>query len=443
MESPPKIDNIETTFQKHQHVIMFDYLPWNKLKYKLGDVSSYKEVWKKIKSMRKPSLYKVPQIKGINGSCFYINFTPKIIEYCSEVDQYTGMVTSESHRISLNKKSGFSLVVINSIMEESISSSQIEGASTSKKIAKEMIRGSKQPQDDSQKMILNDYLARRHIVDEVQKSALSHSLIKDIHSIVTKGLLNEEKCGNYRGSNDIKVYDNVTNEVLHEPPKFTEIQTLIDSLIEFANNQDKVLFIHPVVKASIIHFMIGYIHPFEDGNGRTARLLVYWYLLKEGYSIFETIIISKIIKLKVGQYQKAYLYTEHDDNDLTYFVLFHLEVISEAMKEFEEYRKRYESRLTLLRNKMRTHSERLNFNKRQEAFLINIVGNPGQIWDVKMYSNQTMIGWVTAKKDLDELAKQGFLTMLKSGKKFVYVVPDTIDEMLGSSEMLLLLGNSN
>jgi len=85
--------------------------------------------------------------------------------------------------------------------------------------------------------------------------------------------------GRFREDNEINVIDVIDGEIVHTPPDFNEIPLLMNELLNFFNTNEGQ-FIHPVIKGCIIHFMIGYIHPFVDGNGRTARALFYWYLLK-------------------------------------------------------------------------------------------------------------------------------------------------------------------
>ncbi len=112
----------------------------------------------------------------------------------------------------------------------------------------------------------------------------------------------------------------------------------MEKLIQFSNDEpENATFIHPVIKAIIIHFWIGYLHPFTDGNGRLARLLFYWYLIKEGYWAFVYLPISKAIKLSPKQYSMAYIYSEQDDNDMTYFIDYNIKKIKLAVREFKKY----------------------------------------------------------------------------------------------------------
>jgi Fic family protein len=108
-------------------------------------------------------------------------------------------------------------------------------------------------------------------------------------------------------------------------------------LINFANDKlNSNIFIHPVVKAIIIHFWVGYLHPFCDGNGRTARALFYWYLLKNNYFGFSYIPLSKELKVSKSKYAKSYIYSEQDDLDMTYFLSYNLSKIKLALDKFKE-----------------------------------------------------------------------------------------------------------
>ena len=186
-------------------------------------------------------------------------------------------------------------------MEEAITSSQLEGASTTRKIAKEMLETKRQPIDKSEQMIFNNYLLMKKALER-KDEALSIELILELHAIATyKAIDNDAISGALREDNDIAV-SNLYNELAHTPPCFSSLKERLLSLCDFANEKhdgaNSDTFIHPLVKAIILHFMIGYIHPFGDGNGRTARAIFYWYMLSSGYWLFEYVSISKLMKNK-------------------------------------------------------------------------------------------------------------------------------------------------
>ena len=227
--------------------------------------------------------------------------------------------------------------LISSIMEEAIASSQMEGASTTRKVAKDMLRKQTKPINKSQQMILNDYNTIRYLVDN-KDLAFSVDVLKDIHrSIANKTLDNSEYEGKFRTDNSIYVMDNITGEIAHTPPDVAEIEGLLNGVCDFANESTSDPFIHPIIKGIIIHFMLAFIHPFVDGNGRTSRSLVYWYLLKNGYWMTEYLSISRVIYKSKAQYEKAFLYTESDGFDLSYFINYNLVALKKAYEDLKVY----------------------------------------------------------------------------------------------------------
>jgi len=83
--------------------------------------------------------------------------------------------------------------------------------------------------------------------------------------------------------------------------------------------------------------MVGYDHPFADGNGRTARALFYWSMARSGYWLMEYTSISHILRKAPAKYMRAYLHTESDKNGTTYFVLHQLQTIRHAITALHDY----------------------------------------------------------------------------------------------------------
>lgn len=139
-------------------------------------------------------------------------------------------------------------------MEEAIASSQMEGASTTRKSAKEMLRKHSKPKDRSQQMILNNYNTIRYL-SEHKTDALTPELILEIHKRISEKTLEDPSDeGKFRSDNNIFVVNGLTGEVAHEPPSHEIITDMVSQLCRFAN-EDKP-FIHPIIKAIILHFMI-------------------------------------------------------------------------------------------------------------------------------------------------------------------------------------------
>ena len=298
-------------------------------------------------------------------------------------------------------------------MEEAIASSQIEGAVTTRKKAKDMLRKSIKPRNKSEQMILNNYNTIKHIVSK-QNEALTLERLFEVHRLVTHQTLHDvEDEGCFRTDNEVKVVDSIDNEIVYTPPEFKEVPDLMKELIAFFNKVDGAAFIHPIVKGCIIHFMIGYIHPFVDGNGRTARALFYWYLLKNGYWLTEYLSISQIIVKSKMQYSHAYLYTEIDDNDLTYFIHYKLKTMQQAFESLQKYIQRKISE----KKKFIDIQKISGINERQARMLNWLKEEADLLFSVKEIEQRFVVSNQTARTDLEDLAEKGYLEIIELNKK--------------------------
>ena len=188
---------------------------------------------------------------------------------------------------------------------------------------KKMILENRPPKNKSEQMIVNNYKTMKTLEEDFKDKPLSEELLFEMHRLITKQTLESEKHGAYRTDADNIVIADI-NKIYHIPPKIGFVKAQIKELIKFANDENDSTFTHPIIKAIFLHFWIGYLHPFYDGNGRLARTIFYWYLLRKGYWAILYIPISLVIKKSPSQYGEAYTYTEQDDLDLTYFYSYHM-----------------------------------------------------------------------------------------------------------------------
>ncbi|MDD4300809.1 MAG: Fic family protein [Methanomicrobium sp.] len=306
--------------------------------------------------------------------------------------------------------------IINSLMEEAIASSQIEGATVTRKIAKRMLREKRKPVNKDERMILNNYITMKEII-KIKNQDLTPELILKIHTTITSDTLDDPKDeGRLRDNNEIRVFD-LRGNILHTPPDFKLIEELIEKFCEFANSDDEQ-FIHPVIKGIILHFLIGYIHPFNDGNGRCARSIFYWYMLRKDYWLFEYMAVSRAIKDSKGQYKMAYQYTESDENDLTYFIRYNLAAVKTAVDNILKYieKKQRESRHGL---KILQDSDGLNL--RQAEIIKSLIKSPDKPITIKEIVETYHVAYATARNDLFHLEKSGYLLKQKSGKEYIFI----------------------
>ncbi len=319
-------------------------------------------------------------------------------------------------------------------MEEAITSAQMEGAATTRKIAKELItKRPDKPRDDYEKMIINNHRLMQK-VHELKHQPLSIDLILELHRIATRDVIeNQAVFGEFRQSNDIFIPDHEGN-IAHQPPDFAEIPELMDAFCQFANQTHDGLthdlFIHPVIKAIMLHFFMGYIHPFGDGNGRTARALFYWFMLKNGYDLFEYISISRLLHQSPTGYGKSYLYTERDDLDMTYFIYYQLSIIKRAIDDLQAYVQRETAKLQHFRAEIAQFVAKHGLDARQIEILQLAVNEKGKIFSAKELSVQFQMSENTARKYLKQLADLQLLAPMKSGNALVFISPADLRERL-------------
>ncbi|MDK2949184.1 MAG: hypothetical protein PWQ56_349 [Patescibacteria group bacterium] len=432
----PNLDNVEKSDvvkkllgPEKEHFLEFidrvsedKYLYWDKIKYHqpFPQELSREELWLMVKFMRGINSVKTP-IKHEDGHFFTWAKLEKMEPFFHEIDLTTGGEISIEK--SMDQKKNKQKLIFRGIVEEAIASSQLEGASTSRKVAKNFLREGRKPRNYSEQMIFNNYSTMKLIEEDYKNRKMDMDLFLELHEMITKDTqTNEGEQPRIRNENDeICVSDNVREEIIyHKAPNIKFVNAEIEKLISFANDEeDSNNFIHPIIKAIMLHFWVGYLHPFTDGNGRLARVLFYWYLLKNGYWAFAYLPISKIIKKSPTQYKMAYVYSEQDDYDMTYFIDYNIKKIQLSVKEFKEYlANKAEENIS-----MKTASKRsYNFNERQISLLQYFNGAPEERTSLRMHINTNQVSKNTALKDLKSLVEQGFLETKKQGK-IVYYYP--------------------
>lgn len=320
--------------------------------------------------------------------------------------------------------------MVRSLIDEAISSSQIEGAVTTRVVAREMLRTGRKPKDRSEQMIYNNYQSMQMIKEHLSEP-LSIELINKIHvSMTEKTLENPSWAGRFRTTDDeeVHVYDS-DGQILHMPPGAADVMKLMEDLCVYINSDREDEFVNPVIKGILIHFWLAYVHPFIDGNGRTARALFYWYMLKHGYWMFEYMSVSTAILSARAQYYRAFLYSEIDDNDATYFIVYNLKAIHKALETLNAYIKRkQEEKKDAYRFSVRYPS----LNLRQRALLASALEKPGEVYTIETHSNVHGVTYQTARTDLLGLKDMGLLEMRKEGRKFIFTAVSDIAEKLRS-----------
>jgi Fic family protein len=382
---------------------------------------THEEWWTGVKLSRGPLLKKLPFV-DTNGQVFTLGMPDPALAMTHVIDRDASGQIEISEEVT--NPATRERYVVNSLIEEAITSSQLEGAATTGKVAKEMIRSGRKPRDKSERMIVNDYRAMQFI-RQVKGRKLSPEMIFELHRLVTDETLEApDAAGRLRRKDEaVAVFDPRDNTLLHDPPDADLLPARLVALCDFANGRTPNYFIHPVARAIVLHFWLGYDHPFVDGNGRTARAVFYWSMLHQGYWLAEYLSISSILKKGPAKYMRAYVYTETDEADVTYFLLFQLKVIIRAITELQGYleRKMTEFRQTsaLLRRSDR-------FNHRQIALLGHALRHPSAHYTIQSHKTSHNVVYQTARADLLDLARAGLLDLRKVRRVFYFVPHDDL-----------------
>lgn len=406
------------------------YLHWDHLRRRPAPEGlTHEEWWAAVSFARMSQLQSLPLLDKEGQPFVFTTPSPVTIDLhhidrdaAGQIRGAGDALQTDSHRF-----------LISSLIEEAITSSQLEGAATTRKVAAAMLRSGRKPRDLSERMIFNNYRAMEHL-RLLRQEKLTPDRVLELHRMLSEDTLDDPKdVGCYRRNDDVQVVDVRDNTALHMPPSHTELPERMQRLCEFANaDEHSAPFVHPVIRAILLHFMIGYDHPFADGNGRTARALFYWSMARSGYWLMEYTSISHILRKAPVKYMRAYLHTETDKNDATYFLLHQLGTIRHAITALHDYvdRKVREQRET---QQMLATSTALRgrFNHRQIALLNHALRNTGEAYRVDAHQRSHAVVYQTARNDLLLLEELGLLEKTRQGNAFVFYAPADLKTRLG------------
>ena len=410
------------------------YLHWDEFKWRVERDDDEIAAWVATKITRKARA-KHLQLQADKESCFIYSIPDSLSASLYSIDKMIGKgqeIRDGNNFISSSDKQHY--FVKSLMLEEAITSSQLEGASTTREVAQEMLKKSLTPKDKSQQMIFNNYQLMKKVIERKDED-LSIEFILELHRIATyKAIDNEAISGHLRQDNNIIVTDLYGENVFY-PPKSHTIQARLNNLCDFANQDHSqgLDFIHPIIKAIILHFMIAYIHPFGDGNGRTARAIFYWSILRSSdYWLFEYVSISKFIKEKRGAYDKAFIYTETDDFDLTYFIYNQVDTIEKAIKSLYEYIDKKRDEFYEFMNWMAKSPLAKTLIRGHLEILKEALKSPGKEFTAKQVAIDFGVTESTARNYLAFLVAKDLLVLAQSkrGKARVYIAPANLKARL-------------
>jgi len=385
------------------------YLNKIEIGYRLPGDLSLAEVWKRVQADRENRSEALPLIDEHGENFWFVNTKP-LQAKLHQIDSRGKDSLFEAIRSEIRDE-----LVLDSIIDEAWASNVIEGAFTTHKRAQELVRRNLTPKDKNELMMKNNYLAMKHLLEH-RNLDFNIDFLLEIHRIITQDTLDDpEYCGKFR-DDEVSILDR-TGSLIFRPMGYEKIRPHLDNLVFWVNTHSDEEFIHPVLKASVIHFYLVYIHPFFDGNGRTARAIFYFYLLKNRYEFFKYFSISVLIAKQKEKYYKSIKDVEDFDNDLTYFLLYSADVVVKSIDEIlEKILKKYQSSMLF-----RKLDERgIYLNKRQRKFIKLSIDHDQKSINTRKYEKLFKVSYGTARSDLNDLVEEGILEKKKLGKGFIY-----------------------
>jgi Fic family protein len=248
------------------------YLHWNDLRWRPTPAGlSHKEWWFAQKIGRRGARVEIPGFTDADGRPFWFCRLPAIDRATHELDRRDA---AREMLEALGDEGARHAYRVDQLVEEAIS---LEGATlTTRALAKEIIRDGRKPGSQGERMVVNNYQAMVQLLKMTGRDLTIADLL-EIHAVLGADSLDvEDAAGRLRRDDEpVRVEDAQTGDVWFTPPLARELPALLDSMLTFANSGGSEPFVHPLVKAIVLHFWMAYLHPFVDGNGRMARALFY------------------------------------------------------------------------------------------------------------------------------------------------------------------------
>ncbi len=408
------------------------YLHWDDLRHREPPVDlTSTEWWACIKWVRTQNRTVVRLMSSVYGQDFNFNQLATIQKALHDLDRTN--VTRELVT-ALGNEDSLVEYRVRQLIEEAISSSVLEGARpTTREIARQLVREQRPPATRDERMVMNNWLAMQRILEiRNENRPLEINDVLELHRILGEDALDVTNgAGTFRESgHSIRVEDS-EGTIWHIPPPAEGLRERIKALLRFAegdSSDGENTFIHPIIRAIIVHFWIGYEHPFRDGNGRIARALYYWVMLRHGYEMAEFLSISGPIDRSPKAYYMAFAQTETDEGDLTYFILHQLAVMREALTELTTHLRARAERMKTLAQTVAGFDE---LNHRQRAVLQRAIRHPLDSYTIEGHAASHRVHYQTARNDFSDLIRRGYFESRRvSGKGKRFYPSETLTKRL-------------
>ena len=377
------------------------YLPRQEIIHRLPVSVSIQQFWPELEKERRKHRQELPLLSQ-DGKSFWFVLTGSIEKQCDAIAEL-------ARRDIAFTGPEFDALFQDAVVDEAVYSSVIEGAFTSREQAADFIRQNKQPRNKSEQMVKNNYDALTYVLEHL-KDEISEETILQIAKIVTRSAAEVQITGYREGA----IYVTGREGVVYTPPQADAVPEMMLSLVEFIQKSE----LHPLLKACIAHFYFVYVHPFGDGNGRTARALSYMMLLQAGYDFFRYFSISGIVAEERGKYYHSMRNVEDSDGDMTYFIDAYSGMLARTVEQMEHHLKYH----VLAGQKLKKLEQNSTLNERQLKGAKWLLESSGSSVTVEIWRKKYKVVTETARRDLLALCDAGLLIRELDGRKAVFRV---------------------
>jgi len=222
------------------------------------------------------------------------------------------------------------------IIHSAHSSTSIEGNRLSLEQVSELARGREIMAARRDKQEVLNYLdVLKNIKNLIKTNFITEKDILNTHRLITRDTLdNPEDCGIFR-NRYVVVGNRFTGEIFFRPPQNHEVPVLIKDLLEWINSEESKE-LDPIIEAGIVHYELVRIHPFIDGNGRTARVLAALILYLRSFDVNQFFCLDDYYDSDRSAYYKALQSVKPDILDLTDWLEYFVEGVNISIEVVKE-----------------------------------------------------------------------------------------------------------
>ncbi len=245
-----------------------------------------------------------------------------------------------------------------------------------------------------------------------QEQAITEETIRHLHALVVKDVLPPAEAGHYRRV-PVVVGVPATGEVVYQPPDWEDVPGLVVDLVAWLNSHEAAELM-PMLEAGIAHYELVRIHPFVDGNGRTARALATLLLVQRGFDTKRFFALDEYYNQDRASYYEALRSVDPQTQDLTEWLEYFVQGIAVEMVRVEQ---RVEELSGLYH--IEVEAEQISLNPRQIRLLDYLRRSGGSISNQE-YQELFLVSKRTASNDLSELTAHGLLAVEGAGRATRY-----------------------